>query len=147
MKIRLAETADYKRIAMALRNKHIDYITPAHAREDIANNRLYVVEENGMIIAQCALVEEPAHHYHAIKRLVIYNRKNCGRGIAQRFIRYFCAMNLPALGCTPWSDNQTMKHLLSRNGFEYQYTFLNCYEFFVKKGNDKNGKHQCKCEK
>lgn len=133
MKIRLAETTDYKRIAMALRNKHIEYITPAHAREDIANRRLYVVEEDGKIIAQCALVEEPAHHYHAIKRLVIYNRKNCGRGIAQRFIRYFCAMDLPALGCTPWSDNKTMKHLLSRNGFEYQYTFLNCYEFFVKR--------------
>ena len=133
MKIRIAEPTDYKRIALALRNKRIDYITPAHAREDIANHRLYVVEENGMIIAQCALVEEPAHHYHAIKRLVIYNRKNCGRGIAQRFIRYFCAMNLPALGCTPWSDNQTMKHLLARNGFEYQYTFLICYEFFVKR--------------
>ena len=133
MKIRLAETTDYKRIAMALRNKNIEYITPAHAREDIANRRLYVVEADGMIIAQCALVEEPAHHYHAINRLVIYNRKNCGRGIAQRFIRYFCAMDLPALGCTPWSDNKTMKHLLSRNGFEYQYTFLNCYEFFVKR--------------
>ena len=133
MKIRLANPADYKRIAMALRNKHIDYITPAHAREDIQKRRLYVIEDEGVVIAQCALVHEPNHNYHAIKRLVIYNRKNCGRGIAQRFIRYFCAMNLPALGCTPWSDNETMKHLLSRNGFEYQYTFLNCYEFFVKR--------------
>ena len=134
MKIRLAESTDYKRIAMALRNKHIEYITPAHAREDIANHRLYVVEEDGMIIAQCALVEEPAHHYHAIKRLVIYNRKNCGRGIARQFIRYFCAMNLPALGCTPWTDNQKMKYLLVSNGFEYQYTFLENYEFFLKRG-------------
>lgn len=132
MKIRLANSADYKRIATALRNKHIDYITPAHAREDIANHRLYVVEEDGMIIAQCALVEEPAHHYHAIKRLVIYNRKNCGRGIAQRFIRYFCTMNLPALGCTPWSDNKVMCRLLVKNGFTYQYTFLNNYEFYLR---------------
>lgn len=134
MKIRLAQSADYKRIAMALRNKRIEYITPAHAREDITNNRLYVVEEDGMIIAQCALVEEPAHHYHAIKRLVIYNRKNYGRGIARQFIRYFCDMNLPALGCTPWTDNQKMKYLLVSNGFEYQYTFLGNYEFFLKKG-------------
>lgn len=132
MKIRLANSADYKRIATALRNKHIDYITPAHAREDIANHRLYVVEEDGMIIAQCALVEEPSHHYHAIKRLVIYNRKNCGRGIAQHFIRYFCAMNLPALGCTPWSDNKVMCRLLVKNGFTYQYTFLNNYEFYLR---------------
>ena len=134
MKIRLAESTDYRRIAMALRNKRIEYITPAHAREDIANNRLYVVEEDGMIIAQCALVEEPAHHYHAIKRLVIYNRKNCGRGIARQFIHYFCDMNLPALGCTPWTDNQKMKYLLISNGFEYQYTFLGNYEFFLKRG-------------
>ena len=133
MEIRLANSTDYKRIAMSLRNKRIEYITSAHAREDIANHRLYVVEEDGMIIAQCALVEEPNYHYYAIKRLVIYNRKNCGRGIAQLFISYFCAMNLPALGCTPWSDNQIMKHLLSRNGFEYQYTFFNCYEFFIKR--------------
>ena len=132
MKIRLAETTDYKRIAMALRNKNIEYITPAHAREDIANRRLYVVEEDGMIIAQCALVEEPAHHYHAIKRLVIYNRKNCGRGIAQRFVSYFVAMNLPALGCTPWTDNKVMRRLLVKNGFTHQYTFLNNYEFYLR---------------
>mgnify|MGYP003289393209 FL=1 len=134
MKIRLAQSEDYKRIAMALRNKRIEYITPAHAREDIINHRLYVMEEDEMIIAQCALVEEPAHHYHAIKRLVIYNRKNCGRGIARQFIRYFCDMNLPALGCTPWTDNQKMKYLLVSNGFEYQYTFLGNYEFFLKRG-------------
>lgn len=133
MIIRTAEPTDYKRIALALRNKRIDYITPAQAREDIQKRRLYVVEDNGVVIAQCALVYEPDYSYHAIKRLVIYNRKNCGRGIAQQFISYFCAMNLPALGCTPWSDNQIMKKLLTKNGFEYQYTFLENYEFFIKR--------------
>ena len=133
MVIRTAEPADYKRIALALRNKRINYITPAQAREDIQKRRLYVVEDNGVVIAQCALVYEPDYGYHAIKRLVIYNKKNYGRGIAQRFVSYFCAMNLPALGCTPWSDNQIMKKLLAKNGFEYQYTFLENYEFFVKR--------------
>jgi RimJ/RimL family protein N-acetyltransferase len=134
MKIRLAQSSDYKRIAMALRNKRIEYITPAHAREDIQERRLYVIEDDGEVIAQCALVNEPNYGYYAIKRLVIYNRKNCGRGIARQFIRYFCAMNLPTLGCTPWADNQRMKYLLISNGFEYQYTFLGNYEFFLKRG-------------
>lgn len=133
MVIRTAELTDYKRIALALRNKCIDYITPKQAREDIQKRRLYVVEDNGVVIAQCALVYEPDYSYHAIKRLVIYNKKNCGRGIAQQFISYFCAMNLPTLGCTPWSDNQIMKRLLTKNGFEYQYTFLGNYEFFIKR--------------
>lgn len=132
MEIRIATQADYKRIATALRNKQIDYITPAHARTDIANSQLFVVVENGVLLAQCALVYEPAHQYHAIKRLTIYNKRNCGRGIAQMFITHFCEMGLPALGCTPWADNVTMKHLLSKNGFKYQYTFLNNYELFKK---------------
>lgn len=132
MFIRPANTSDYKSIAMSLRNKGIDYITPTHAREDINNHRLYVMEEDGRIIAQCALVLEPLHHYYAIKRLVIYNRKNCGRGIAQRFVSYFVAMDLPALGCTPWTDNKVMRRLLVKNGFTHQYTFLNNYEFYLR---------------
>lgn len=132
MEIRLATQADYKRIALALRNKGIDYITPTHAREDILQKRLYVVEDNGVVIAQCALVYETEHAYHAIKRMTIYNKQNCGRGIAQLFLSFFCGLGLPALGCTPWSDNERMKYLLRKNGFEYQYTFLENYEFFKK---------------
>ena len=132
MFIRPANFSDYKSIAMSLRNKGIGYITPTHAREDINNHRLYVMEENGRIIAQCALVHESVHNYYAIKRLVIYNRKNCGRGIAQRFVSYFVAMNLPALGCTPWTDNKVMRRLLVKNGFTHQYTFLNNYEFYLR---------------
>ena len=132
MEIRKATYADYKRIACALRNKHIDYITSAHACVDIEHEQLFVMSENGKLIAQCALVHESAHGYHAIKRLVVYNKRNNGRGIAQQFIAFFCAMDLPALGCTPWTDNATMKHLLQKYGFKYQYTFLKNYEFFLK---------------
>lgn len=133
MEIRSAKKEDYKTIAMALRNKGIEYITPEYAKADILNNRLFVMIEDGKIIAQCALVYEKDYSYYAIKRLVVYNKKNCGKGIAQSFISFFCAMNLPSLGCTPWADNSVMKKLLTKNGFQYQYTFLENYEFFQKK--------------
>jgi RimJ/RimL family protein N-acetyltransferase len=132
MEIRKATQADYKSIALALRNKNIPYITPAHALADIENEQLFVMCENGKVIAQCALVHEPMFEYHAMKRMTIYNKANQGRGIAQAFISFFCAMNLPALGCTPWADNAPMQHLLRKFGFEYQYTFLENYQFFKK---------------
>mgnify|MGYP003297797661 CR=1 FL=1 len=103
-----------------------------NAKKDIENSRLFVVEEEGKIIAQCALVYEEEYNYYAIKRLVVYNQKNCGRGIAQKFISFFCNKNLPALGCTPWADNIVMKKLLERNGFVYQYTFMENYQFYKK---------------
>ena len=132
MIIRLATKMDYKKIACSLNNKHINYITSLHAKNDIENKCLFVVEEEGKIIAQCALVYEEEYNYYAIKRLVVYNQKNCGRGIAQKFISFFCDKNLPALGCTPWVDNIVMKKLLERNGFVYQYTFMENYQFYKK---------------
>lgn len=132
MIIRIATKTDYRKIACSLNNKHINYITSSHAKEDIENSRLFVVEEEGKIIAQCALVYEEEYNYYAIKRLVVYNQKNYGRGIAQKFISFFCNKNLPALGCTPWADNIVMKKLLERNGFVYQYTFMENYQFYKK---------------
>ena len=130
MMIRLATKADYKGVACSLRNKNIEYITSSHAKNDIENQCLFVMEEEGKIIAQCALVREAAYNYYAIKRLVVYNKKNCGRGIAEKFITFFCEKDIPTLGCTPWKDNAVMKKLLERNGFVYQYTFLENYQFY-----------------
>lgn len=130
MTIRIANKSDYRGVARSLANKNISYISSTHAKNDIENNRLFIMEENGKAIAQCALVYEPLYNYYAIKRLVVYNKKNCGRGIAQQFISFFCAMDLPALGCTPWVDNVAMKKLLERNGFVYQYTFMDNYQFY-----------------
>ena len=132
MEIRLATKSDYKSISMSLRNKRISYITPTQAKSDIENNRLFVMVENNKILGQCALVYEPNYSYYAIKRLVVYNKKNCGRGIAERFIKYLSDNTSSDIGCTPWSDNLAMKKLLLRNGFKYQYTFLKNYEFFKK---------------
>lgn len=129
--IQKATRQDYKSIAVSLRNKGIPYITPEQADRDIENGNLYTIKENGKPIAQCALVYEADHHYHAIKRLVVYNKKNCGRGIANAFICHFVYFNLPALGCTPWEDNIVMRNLLENYGFKFKYKFLEKYCCYV----------------
>lgn len=131
MRIRLATEKDYSHIYHALNRKGINYISANHAKEDISKNQLYVIEENEKVIAQCALVVENNYNYIAIKRLVIYNKKDCGKGIAQRFIEYFKSFGIENLGCTPWTENTRMRKILERNGFIHQYTFLNCYEFYL----------------
>ena len=55
MEIRKATSADLRSICMSLYNKKIDYISPNSAREDVANDRLYLLVENGKILGQCAL--------------------------------------------------------------------------------------------
>ena len=47
MLIRLATKADYKGVACSLRNKNIEYITSSHAKNDIENQCLFVMEEEG----------------------------------------------------------------------------------------------------
>ena len=131
MYIRLATEADYNYISHALARKAIDYIRPSQAKEDIANSQLYVIIENEKPIAQCALVAETAYNYTAMKRMVIYRKENCGRGLADMLIEHFSSMNL-AIGATPWTENERIKHILRKHGFEYQYTFSEKYEFFLK---------------
>jgi N-acetylglutamate synthase-like GNAT family acetyltransferase len=131
MYIRLATTADISYITHALARKAINYIKPSTVREDIIANRLYVVIENEKPIAQCALVTEVNYNYTAMKRMVIYRKENCGRGLADMLIEHFSSMNL-AIGATPWAENERIKHILRKHGFEYQYTFSEKYEFFLK---------------
>lgn len=131
MYIRLATTADISYITHALAKKAIDYIKPSTVREDIIANRLYVVIENEKPIAQCALVAEVDYNYTAMKRMVIYRKENCGRGLADMLIEHFSSMDL-AIGATPWTENERIKHILRKHGFKYQYTFSEKYEFFLK---------------
>ena len=132
MFIRLATAADIPYITHALAPKQIDYIKPSQARADIEGGRLYVLEHEGQLIAQCALVREERYDYTAMKRMVAYNRSCKVRGVADRFIAYFVAMG-HTLGATPWSENEKVKHILIKNGFVYQYTFMDKYEFFLRK--------------
>lgn len=132
MYITLATTEHISYITHALAPKQIDYIKPSQVKEDILQGRLYVIIHEGKPIGQCALVEEKTHNYLAMKRMVVY-RKDCQvRGIANMFIEYFAQLDCP-IGATPWSENEKMKYILRKNGFEYQYTFLEKYEFFLKK--------------
>ena len=91
----------------------------------------YVIIENEKPIAQCALVAETAYNYTAMKRMVIYRKENRGRGLADMLIEHFSSMNL-TIGATPWTENERIKHILRKHGFEYQYTFSEKYEFFLK---------------
>ena len=133
MIIRKATSADTIHIIRSLQNKKIHYNTPAHAKEDVNNDCLYILEHENKIIAQCALIYDAERKYYAMKRLCVYNKKNLGKGIAQMFISYFEHLGVPALGVTPWEENKAMIHILEKNGFIYQYTFLENYLFYYKK--------------
>ena len=130
--IRKAKREDLKSICMSVYNKKIDYITVESVREDCRNGNLYIIEENGKILGQCALV--PKGQYYAMQRLVLYNRKNAGKGITSQFIQYFATIGISCIGSTPWSDNCRMKSLLKKNGFEYQDQIDKNYEFWIKRG-------------
>lgn len=130
MEIRKATKADYGVIARALAHKGINYITPALACADIDNGYMYLITDDEKIIAICSLL--PNHRgYTAIKRLCVLNNKNRGRGVARMFFDYFCSLGLP-LGFTPWAENNTMRHIADKYGFEYQYTFNENYMFYLK---------------
>lgn len=131
MTIRLATINDISYITHALAPKRIDYNKPSQARADISANRLYLLEHEGKVVAQCALVEETAYNYTAMKRMVVYNKASKVKGVADAFIKYFSTLGV-AIGATPWTENEKIKHILKKNGFEYQYTFLEKYEFFLK---------------
>ena len=131
MYITLATSEHINYITHALAPKRIDYIKPSQVKEDIKQGRLYIIIHEGKPIAQCALVEETNHNYTAMKRMVIYRKDNKAHGIADMFIKYFSQLDC-AIGATPWTENEKIKYILRKNGFEYQYTFLEKYEFFLK---------------
>lgn len=88
MTIRFANINDTIRIIRAIQNKHLDYNTPAQVKEDIQKGRLVVVEENGKLLGSCALVEEPAYNYTAIKRVCVYSKKSQGKGVGTVLIQF-----------------------------------------------------------
>ena len=132
MYIRLAKQTEIKSVMMSIRNKHIDYNTPLQAKEDILNNRLYVMIDNEKIIASCAIVPETQYNYLAIKRLVIFRKENQRKGIADNFIKYFIKNFPDNLGATPFSENKAMINLLTKNNFVYKYNFLEKYCFYLR---------------
>lgn len=130
MIIRFATENDKLSAIRSLQKNQTSYNTVAQLKEDIALNRLIVVENNGKLLAKCAIVEEPLYNYIAIKRLCVFSKKSKGKGIASALINHITSLNLGVLGATPWEDNEATKHILEKNGFKFQYTFLNNYCFY-----------------
>lgn len=133
MEIRKATQADLIHIIRAIQNKRIGYITPAHAREDVKSGRQFIMVENGKVVAILSLVYDQEHGYFAMKRLLIPNRKNCGKGYAQEMIRFVSAQAQGKVGCTPWADNHAMRHTLEKLGFSLEYIFSEKWCFYSKK--------------
>lgn len=133
MEIRKATQADLIHIIRAIQNKRIGYITPAHVREDVKSGRQFVMVENDKVIAILSLVYDQEHEYFAMKRLLIPNRKNCGKGYAQEMIQFVSAQAQGKVGCTPWADNYAMRHTLEKLGFSLEYIFSKKWCFYSKK--------------
>lgn len=130
MIIRFATEKDKLSAIRSLQKNQTNYNTVAQLKEDISLNRLIVAENNGKLLAKCALVEETSYNYMAIKRLCVFSKKSKGKGIASALIKYVISLNLGVLGATPWKDNEATRHILEKNGFEFQYTFLDNYCFY-----------------
>lgn len=119
--IRKATNKDIKSLTRHLQNKNIDYLTLDHMRNDIANNSMYVLEINNVLIACCSIVETE-FAWLGVKRFCIFNKKNNGKGYCEQMLKELTNDN-QTYCITPWSDNQPMKHIVEKVGFEYKYTF------------------------
>ena len=130
MKIRFANENDKLSAIRSLQKNQTSFCTTAQLKEDLSLGRLIVAEENGKLLGSCAIVNEPNWNYTAIKRLIIYSKKSRGKGIADSLIKYIISLNLGVIGGTPWKENSITRHLFEKNGFEFQYTFMENYCFY-----------------
>ena len=132
MEIRRAINADYIKIVRAIRNKGIEYITPAHVKEDISLGRQFVMMDNNKVVAILSLVYDAEYGYFAMKRLCVTNKQNRGKGYAQMMLKHVSAQANGKVGCTPWIDNGAMRHTLEKLGFSLEYVFAEKWCFYSK---------------
>ena len=132
MIIRFATLSDTIHVVRSLQNKKIEYNTVEQAKSDIEQKRLLVAVIDNKIVGSIAIVPEPAYSYTALKRLCVYNKKYRGRGIANQLITTATNLTPGPVGATPWANNPATIHLFEKNGFVYQYTFLEKYQFYLK---------------
>lgn len=116
--IRQAKQKDYRRLVNSINSgKKVDYITATQLKQDLKNQELFVLEDCGKLVAIFSIVYDNQFKSHYIKRLKVLNRKNLGKGYASRIIEY--VSRLPhKVSATPWEDNQAVRHLLEKFGFE-----------------------------
>ncbi len=132
MEIRGAINADYIKIVRAIQNKGIEYITPAHVKEDISLGRQFVMMDNNKVVAILSLVYDAEYGYFAMKRLCVTNKQNRGKGYAQMMLKHVSAQANGKVGCTPWIDNGAMRHTLEKLGFSLEYVFAEKWCFYSK---------------
>lgn len=130
MEVRFATEKDKIHAIRALQHNQTPYCTTAQLKEDLELGRLIIIEENGKLLGSCAIVEEPNWGYTAIKRLIVYSKKSRGKGIADKLIKYVISLNLGTVGGTPWKNNSITRHLFEKNGFVFQYCFMENYCFY-----------------
>lgn len=131
MMIRKSTISDMKTIMAIVAEKQIAYITPELVKADIENSRQFVMIENGEPIAIISVVYDNDFSYYAMKRLCVLNPNY--HGVAYKMIGYITeCMKGEKIGCTPWDDNYTMKHILNKLGFALEYKFAEKWCFYSK---------------
>lgn len=132
MECRFATKQDKRSILCSIGNKKIDFITRAHLNNDIDNEKVIVCVENEKILGSISLIRSNKYCDYMAKRLCVYNKKNYRKGVADSLIGFLSTFN-HSIGCTPWTSNKTTIHLLEKYGFQYQYTFNGCWEYYYRK--------------
>ena len=134
---RVTRQSDIDFIAQKLLNRQIAFATPENAISDFSNKdaHLYALfdKTTDKPLAICTVIPEPEYKYKAIKRLVILDTANCGKGYAKELLASVIKREHGTLGCTPWITNTHMHGMLRHFGFTYQYTFNNIWTFWTLK--------------
>lgn len=132
MELRLATQEDLNKVRDAVDQKKIQYITVELLQSDLNYKRLYVVVNNGIILATVSLVPDMQYGYTAIKRLQVCDKRYTRHGIGRFAVHEITKLAHGRVGATPWEDNVVMRHLLESEGFELKYIFDIKWCFYCK---------------
>lgn len=86
-----ASKKDYRRIINAInRGEKVCFISLNQVKEDLYNGVLYVLkdEKTEKILAIFSIVYDYDFSHYYLKRLKVLNKKNMGKGIANKIIEY-----------------------------------------------------------
>ena len=103
--------ADVNFIKSMLAAANIEYATPAHAENDFRDKsiKFYALRDEGRLVAICSIVPDTTYNYNAIKRLVVLNPADRGKGYAKKLVAAVVRRQNGICGCTPWEDNKPMQ--------------------------------------
>ena len=131
--IRQATKADYIKLLRSIQvvSKSAPYINKNYLKEDIEKGACYINIINNKFVAICSLVYDENHKMYYFKRLTIPNKKNRGKGYAKEMLQFVQSIATSTLAVTPWEDNYTMRTMLEKLGFHFQYKFLDKYMLYT----------------